>query len=362
MQNPEAAGQSAAPSEQALEWLAILESEQVSEECWRAFRLWLHENPAHRAAWLKTISFWSDLDRLPAEDVADILAMRESAAEDTAAISTVVPFEDRLHGNSPPLDTRAAPVDSTDRRVHVTVLSSPARRRLGFALAASLFLALSLWVQSDPAFYADHYTRVGEQRNLTLSDGSTVQLNTDTAVSLDFASEARRLVLHRGEAYFQVAADARRPFEVATAFGSVRALGTAFSVRTGDGSAEVTVYEHSVSVTAQNGTTLSRLGQGRQVRFTETSLGLPQPADLHRQGAWRRRQLVFEDRPLAEVVRELNRYRPGRITILDADAAGQRVTGNIDVHTPDLALQSLIESLPVASRSVAQRWVFIYPR
>lgn len=359
MQNPEASGQSAAPSEQALEWLAILESKQVSEECLRAFRLWLHENPAHRAAWEKTQAFWSGLDRLPVEDIADILAMGESASADTAASSAVVP---RLHEDSPPADTRAATVDSPGRRDRSTIWRSPARRRLGIALAASLFLALSLWVQNDPAFYADHYTRVGEQRNVTLSDGSTVQLNTDTAVSLDFASEARRLVLHRGEAYFQVAAGARRPFEVATDFGTVRALGTAFSVRAGDGSAEVTVYEHSVSVTAQNGTTLSRLGQGRQVRFTETSLDLPQPADLHRQGAWRRRQLVFEDLPLAEVVRELNRYRPGRITILDADAARQRVTGNIDIRTPDLALQSLVESLPVASRSVAQRWVFIYTR
>jgi ferric-dicitrate binding protein FerR (iron transport regulator) len=65
---------------------------------------------------------------------------------------------------------------------------------------------------------------------------------------------------------------------------------------------------------------------------------------------------------LEDVVRELNRYRPGWIGFVDARAAAQRVTGSIDVSAPDRALQSLIESLPISGWRIADRWVFLYSR
>lgn len=361
MQNPQAAGQSADASRRALEWLAILESDHVSEKRLREFRCWVERDAAHRAAWKEAQSFWSNLDRLPAQDVEDILAIGDQTSENSGVGNTVVPFRARTRQNRPAQDKQTNDVDTIDQH-HSTVSRKPGRRRAGFALAAVLLLASGLWIHNDPAFYADHYTRVGEQRSLALTDGSIVQLNTDTTVSLDFAPEIRRVILHRGEAYFSVAADAQRPFEVSTDFGTVRALGTAFSIRTGEDAVRVTVFQHAVSIRAKNGATLSRLEQGRQIHFSKLKLGAARPVDLHREGAWLRQQLVFEDRPLEDVVRELNRYRPGWIGFVDARAAAQRVTGSIDVSAPDRALQSLIESLPISGRRIADRWVFLYSR
>ncbi len=105
---------------------------------------------------------------------------------------------------------------------------------------------------------------------------------------------------------------------------------------------------------------LPRLEKGKGIAFTAKGFGTAESADLEREGAWRNGKLVVEERPLADVIRELNRYRPGWISILDSAAEKLSVTGIIDTCVPDQALQNITESLPVASHRLAGRWVFLY--
>lgn len=309
-------------ADEAMQWLAVLQNERLAETRQREFRRWLAQCGENAAAWREAEAFWAGLDRLSAEDVEAIRAAGK-------------------------------PVSPPARRGY---------RPAALALAASLLLAVALWTAGNPALFADYDTAAGELRSVALADGSTLELDAGSAVSLDFNRGIRRVVLHQGQAFFSVAADPARPFEVVAGSGTVRALGTAFAVRLEGKSAEVTVHQHAVSIRLENGASLARLEAGLHAGYSAHALGAPQPADLQRSEAWRRHLLVFEDQPLAAVVRELNRYRRGGIYLVNAAVAGQRVTGSFDTRDPERALQTILDSLPLASTRLAGRWVLLYSR
>ena len=181
------------------------------------------------------------------------------------------------------------------------------------------------------------HTGVGEKATVTLPDGSVVTLSTDTLVRTR-KDDGRRLVyLDRGQAFFKVAKDRRHPFEVHAAGRTVTALGTAFEVRVDHGF-KVTLVEGKVRVDAQlapavavkeliaaprvqetvmvAGTQLVALGDGWSVR----------PADVGRETAWTRGQLVFVDEPLANVAAEMNRFSDRKIHV-DRAAGEKKISG-----------------------------------
>ena len=90
-------------------------------------------------------------------------------------------------------------------------------------------------------------------------------MNTDTAVSVNYSAQQRQITLHDGEAYFVVAADANRPFQVQTDYGTVRALGMAFNIKIQQQQETVTVYQHAVKVTTEHGEVLETLPVGQAV-------------------------------------------------------------------------------------------------
>jgi transmembrane sensor len=203
------------------------------------------------------------------------------------------------------------------------------------------------WRRDTPAparYSATVATAVGEVRKLALPDGSTVVLNPDARLVVEFVAHERRIALGRGEAYFQVAKDPQRPFIVGVGSVAVRAVGTAFDVRRRADAVEVLVTEGKVrvdaasdghSLLANTGVDRPVLLAGQRVVVPLAESGMPGPAvpvavtpsQISEALAWRERRLDFKATPLAEIVAEFNRYNEHKLVIVDPALADRRFGG-----------------------------------
>jgi transmembrane sensor len=156
-----------------------------------------------------------------------------------------------------------------------------------------------------------------------------------------------------------VAADRKRPFVVETEAGQVQALGTAFDVKLQDGHVSVTVFEHAVKITNSDGQTEQKLAEGERLEFTRNRISEASPVNLQRAAAWHKQRMVFQDQPLATVVAELERYRPGKIFILNDAIKNLPITGVFGIADTDIALQAIAQSLPVEVRKISEHLVLL---
>ena len=232
----------------------------------------------------------------------------------------------------------------------------------GAALAAAIALALIIpqtgWLL---LWQADATTAVGETREVSLADGSIVTLNTDSAIAIAYDTGERRIRLLRGEALFTVAKDAGRPFTVETQGGTAEALGTAFTVRDDDDGATVAVVESRVAVRypadAAGAVTVS---PGEAVSYAHGRLGPVESVDIDERTAWRRGKLVFVDRPLGDVIDELNRYHRGRLQIIDPAIRSHRVSGVFSTGDPLAVVDALEASLGLHSTRLTRYLVLLH--
>lgn len=244
--------------------------------------------------------------------------------------------------------------------------ASPPRRRswrwlpLGAALAAMLAIAIidgSWWTR----WRSDVVTGIGETRELVLTDGSRIDLNTDSALDIRYGASERRIRLVRGEALFTVAKDTTRPFVVETASGSATALGTIFAVRQADGETTVTVLESRVAIApAAASEQAAAISSGQSARFSRTRLDAIESVDPAAETAWRRGKLIFVDRPLGEVVSELDRYHRGHIRIVDASLRSYRVSGVFETRDPLRALGLIQTSLGLNATRLTNLLVLLH--
>ena len=204
-----------------------------------------------------------------------------------------------------------------------------ARRRLGvLGVAAATVLAIlaaAWWWQPSPSHFA---TGIGEHASIALPDGSHVELNSNSAMTVDYSDAARVIRLERGEAFFTVAHAPERPFWVVAGRAWVRAVGTEFNVYRMGESVRVTVREGEVKVAtvpkreAPSDAVLesvpaSLLEAGQQVDLgarPASVRALPGP-DIDRQTSWRSGTIYFENRPLKEVIAGIGRYTPLHIEL-----------------------------------------------
>jgi transmembrane sensor len=221
---------------------------------------------------------------------------------------------------------------------------------LATGLAAAAALAF-MWVNgSRPAPAAPDYllaasTEIGESHRLTLPDGSSVQLNTESAVVIKLTATERRVRLVRGEAHFQVAKNPARPFIVSAGAVAVRAVGTAFDVRLQPEGVEVLVTEGRVRVhNAAKGTSLLTTvtatgdepvlvaGQRAVVSTlastaASAAVAALDPAEIEQATSWQSGRLAFVATPLASIVDEFNRYNRHKLVIADSRLAARRFGG-----------------------------------
>lgn len=189
-------------------------------------------------------------------------------------------------------------------------------KRLRWAALAAGLTALAVISLGPPmkVYMADQATAVGERRRLILDDGSEVWLNSGSALSVRYSSTRRDIELIKGEALFQVSKDPTRPFVVHADGGRVQALGTRFDVDLQKEQVRVGVSEGVVQVTSGGKT--ARLEPAQQLDYAS---GLPpsphRPLDMDSGTAWQRGKLIFNRRPLNEVIAEIERYVPGALMV-----------------------------------------------
>ncbi|EQB14988.1 hypothetical protein RLDS_12520 [Sphingobium lactosutens DS20] len=235
-------------------------------------------------------------------------------------------------------------------------------RWMGPALAASLALIVIGAADDWPTrLRADAMTATGERRTIPLSDGSVVQLNTDSAIAIDYSGNRRVIRLLKGEAAFTVAPDRGRPFTVEAGGGSTTALGTRFIVRREGDETQVTVTEHRVRVAWPAPPEGSRVvPEGEATRYGPSGIEPAHGVDAIAIAAWTHGTLVFVDRPLGEVVAELNRYHPGYMRVLGSDLRARRVSGGFSTDDPVSAVDTLQRTLGIRSTRLTDRLIFLH--
>lgn len=243
--------------------------------------------------------------------------------------------------------------------------ASPQRRRTVQLLTLLVMggAGAALVGRSTPwqAAVADVASGRGDIRTVRLPDGGVLVLNTDSAANIRFDGERRVVHLVRGEVLVQTAHDAtRRPFYVQTTMGTVRAIGTRFTVRLRDDAVEVGVLQGAVELTPHKGADGARtLQAGEWARFTPREVGAMAPLP-EGEGAWADGMLVVSGMRLDRFLAELGRYRRGRLGC-DSSIAHLSVSGTYPLDDTDRILLSLTSALPIEVHRFTRYWVTVQP-
>lgn len=218
----------------------------------------------------------------------------------------------------------------------------------GFALAcvAGLFAIVTMLAPSDTAAPETYITTAGEQRSVTLQDGSVINLNTRTELQVSFSDLQRNLTLVSGEAYFEVASDKQRPFIVDVGQGTVMAVGTAFNIHRESQSAHVVVTEGIVQMREHIDATtpapkVERLIVDQKADFGQRGLSNVSHADTQSFLAWRDQTLIFNQVTLPAALKELNRYLASPVDYSHDSLKALEVSGTFSVKAPEATLQAL---------------------
>jgi transmembrane sensor len=231
----------------------------------------------------------------------------------------------------------------------------------GLAAAAAIALAITPFSILAPATQA-FATAKGEHRTVRLADGSTIDLNAGSTLSVSLSAHERRVVMSEGEAVFDVARDAARPFLIAVGDRTVRVVGTRFDVRRRGGKLSVAVERGLVEVAPADGAAGRgfRLHPGQRLDHLEGAadvrLSAVDPAQIE---GWKVGRLIYRDAPLADVVADLNEQFAKPITLADPTLGEIPVSGVLVLDDQAavirrLALLAPIKALP-SQRGVSLR-------
>ncbi len=245
--------------------------------------------------------------------------------------------------------------DTQTRRSHpapITRWSSVMPMAMG-AVAAVMVMSIWWWFAMGVT-PSQYHTAKGEQQTITLNDGSTVMLNTNTKLSVRLSDHERLIELEQGEAWFRVTHDSNRPFQVEAGNGRIVDLGTQFIVKKTIEKVDVSVLEGrvEVDVTDLPNSSLSAsprmLQKGDQVWYTSKGhLSAIESFNEQAASAWREGKLIFHAKPLDEVLKELARYTTGKIELLDPTLAELPISGIFNIQDLESFPQALQEAFPI---------------
>jgi len=330
----------------AAAWLIRVERE-ATPELWDALQVWIDSHPRHRAEFIRQRTAWNRCDKLkmlrPGDGTidADLLSRIEfTTPEGEGAASG---GRGRFGAGG---DLRDGAVDLS--------------RRGWLALTAATGIAiLGAWYFALQTGWDTYRTAVGARQLVTLSDGSTADLNTGTELRVRMSPGRREVLLEHGEALFRVAHDPRRPFSVTAQSRVVRAVGTEFCVRIRDDDrVEVLVTEGRVALGMPGGpahSSASAFGNG--ISMGEIAMLSDRKVDVRHVGtqeldrrlAWTSGRLAFQGETLGQAVEEFNRYNVRQLTIADASIRQMRIGGTFSSTDPDSFVAALEHSFRVAA-------------
>jgi transmembrane sensor len=330
---------------QAREWLIRMDGDEpLSEAEIQALREWTRRSVLHREELQRICKFWRRANVL-----AELAVCLESATQ--------------------------------GRR------NNRGRWVAGVALAASAVFAavvIGWWYlqRLDGRFNGSYQTLVGQQKSITLSDGSSIQMNTDSQVQVVYDSDSRAIRLLKGEALFSVMPDRNRPFEVYVADSVVRAVGTAFAVHLDGSKVDVTVTKGVVDVAevshaltsdaptlprhkapkdGPSSGSLERLKAGEMIRVGSGAdhIEVQQlaEAELQRKMAWQEGYLAFSGEPLSEVVEQVNRYSPTTLELGDPKLASVAIGGRFRIGDLDAVLDVLETNFGIQAHRIDEHTI-----
>jgi transmembrane sensor len=315
--------------DEAAEWLVEFNSGEAEPAARPKFDAWLRTSPEHVRAYLELLPIWEEGADLPLDVDAD--------AEHFIAIA-------KTADNIVPLGVSAKAVSTPSKPGPITARSLERRA----AIAASLVLMAAAlgtltWFHLPPD--STYSTQVGEQRSISLSDGSMIELNARSQVRIRFSKEQRSVDLIEGQALFNIAKDRTRPFVVTSEGTQVRAVGTEFDVYQKHGGTIVTVVEGRVAIVrdglaaSENSEGLARspasphlpamdtssslfsgivyLSAGEQLTVTPKVEKKTAHPNVIAATAWTQHRLVFDAATLGDVVEEFNRYNTRPLVLHD---------------------------------------------
>lgn len=307
--------------DQAIQWLIKLRFNQPDETTLLAFHDWLHNSPDHAKVW---------------QQVAKL---------------------DGLAGL--PRDIARRTLDTANQHLRL-------RRRDSLKLLAVLAGASSLsWLGYEsgmlPDLLAEHRTGTGEQRMLNLTDGTRIQLNSNSAIDAHFDEQRRLIVLHRGEILVDTGYDSKsaepRPLWVNTDHGHLRALGTRFLVRGEPEHTLLAVRRGAVAISPRTGSSVAGavVKAGEQVLLHSWGQTAA-PSNGLDPWAWSEGVISAHDMRLGDFIAELARYRPGVLRCSET-CADLRLSGTYQLDDTDQVLALVAKLLPIRVDYRTRYWV-----
>ena len=295
---------------EAAEWVVRLQSGDLTEEQALAFDAWLSASDANSHAY-------------------------------DAALGVM--FEVEASGPRIAFDLRRLPAPRPANNRRGWIVAG------GMAAAATIALAvMPVSLLSEPP--QTYTTAKGEHRTVTLADGTRVDLNAGTRMTVTLARHERRVSMPEGEAVFDVAADHSRPFLIAAGDRTVRVVGTRFDVRRRDGQLSVTVDRGVVEVRPNEDAAgrAFRLHPGQRLDHAqgaaEAHVRAVEPSDIY---AWRTGRLIYRDQPLGDVVADLNQQYARQISLDDPALAAIRFSGVLVLDDQDAVIRRLALLAPL---------------
>lgn len=304
---------------EAAAWLARLQRDDVAADDAAEFDAWLAASPEHAPAYRSALMVWH--------------------AYETSARAVLT----ELEPDTAPSNVRPLRRPGVVRRVWIV--------GGGAALAAALALAVAPGLVMESAATQTFATGKGQHRHVVLADGSSIDLNAESRLTVTLAKAERKVVLGEGEAIFDVAHDTARPFTVAAGDHLVRVVGTQFDVRNRSGDLTVTVARGKVQVRPMDAPAGSGvfLTPGERLAVAAGGPEVLKAVDPQETFSWRSGRMVYRDQPLSEVVADLNRQFTTQIEIGDPSLASLPITGVIVLDDPHAVTQRLSLMLPVRS-------------
>lgn len=309
-------------TEEAMDWFIRLQEMPDDGRTADAFKGWLAIDPRHGEA-------FGRIERLMA-----LPALREASRRDAA----------RLAVTKPP------------RAGHGWMKYA--------ASIAAIFILVLGYIQYPALllrWQADHLTQAGEQKIVTLPDGSAMRLNTASAVTLDFVDGKRHVRLLAGEAFFDVRPDPAHPFAVTAQFSETTVKGTAFAVRTEADEDVILLERGRVAVSRIAAPTDEvTLEPGQAVAADAASISKLNSFDPQSALAWREGRIVFQEQSFARALGELDRYYDGTVLIASRHLDALKVSGSYRIDDPATAILTVAAAVGASETRLPGGLIILY--
>ncbi|AEG02654.1 FecR family protein [Methylomonas methanica] len=308
--------QSETLKDEAIEWLIRLSAENCPTADLQAFEQWIQQSAAHQAAYGEIAGRMGWLERVTKADT----------------------------------ETRNAAL-----RYRPTPQKQAKNSRIRLATAASVLLVLGIATFSSEGWYGNHshyQVARGGHETIQLADGSRLEMNTDSEVSVLINHWQRSVEVVRGEVYFSVVHDAEKPFIVTAGAGRSIDIGTEFDVYRQPEQVIIAVQEGSVRVEAKQSQDLIA---SQAVAYNQDGdfINLPGKLSLDSVTAWRRGKLIFDNRRLDEVLAEMGRYHNAHLRLDAPTLASNKVSGTFFIDRLEGNLAAIANSLNLTVRHVS---------